>query len=82
MMVWYVAVNKQCSEKRALFGGDHNGWSFGAEGLEGAFRKDLQWGFGCAWGQPALLNTARNWAGEKVVPWRNASLFLGTGIMG
>lgn len=53
MMVWYVAVNKQCCEERDLFGGDCSDWTFGSEGLEEAFRKYRQWGFGCAWGQPA-----------------------------
>lgn len=42
MMVWYVAVNKQCCEKRDLFEGDCSDWTFGSEVLEEAFRKYRQ----------------------------------------
>lgn len=51
-------------------------------GLGGSLQKVQAVRFWLCLGTASPANTARNWAGEKVVPWRNASLFLRTGIMG
>jgi len=59
MVAWYVAgggaVNKRCCEVGTLSGVNHSSQTSGAEGLKKASTKDGQWGFACAWGQPALL---------------------------
>lgn len=48
-------MKKQRREEGALSGVNHSGRTSGAEDLKEASRKDEQWGFACAWGQPALL---------------------------
>lgn len=67
-------MNKQCHGAGALSA---------AGGLTRAPQWAGQWGLACAWGQPALPNAGRyQGIREWVMPWRNASLFLRTGIMG
>lgn len=48
-------MKKQRHEEGALSGVNSSGRTSGAKDLKEASRKDEQWGFACAWGQPALL---------------------------
>lgn len=48
-------MKKRCYEEGALSGVNHSSQTSGAEDLKKASKKGGQWGFACAWGQPALL---------------------------
>ena len=49
------AAKKHHCQEGALSAVNHSSQTSGAKGWKKASRKDGQWGFACAWGQPAWL---------------------------